>query len=90
MAELHLDLTVPVGDAGHVHLDIRIADLGELTPGQRQVLADTAREFCEFGAATIAPPMVTMADIGPARPGIHDPDAAVLDGVRGSRVRDKL
>ena len=93
MTPLKLDMTVPIGDAGHVHLDIAITDLAALSAEQRQVLADTAREFCEFGAAVIAPPLA-MSDGAEvlARPEakIHDPDIAVLDGVLGSRIREKL
>lgn len=91
MTPLKLDLTVPVGDAGHVHLDIAITDLSALSPEQRQVLADTAREFCEFGASAIAPPLAP-GDAGTTRPEaqVYDPNMAVLDGVRGSRIREKL
>ena len=81
MAALKLDMTIPLGDAGHVRFTADIDNLGQLTAQQRQVLADTAREFAEFGAATIAPdPPAT----------VHDPNGTVLAGVTGSRIRDKL
>jgi hypothetical protein len=85
MAALKIDMTIPLGSAGHVTFTADIGDLDALTAQQRQVLADTAREFAEFGAATIAPP---GAMIDPPR--IHDPNGAVLAGVTGSRIRTGL
>jgi hypothetical protein len=84
MAALKLDMAIPLGEAGRVCLAIDVADLDALTADQRQGLADTSREFAEFAAGTLAPPP------GPPEAKVHDPSAAVLDGVRGSRIRDKL
>lgn len=82
MAALKLDMTIPLGDAGHVHLVIDITDLDQLTPQQRQVLADTGAEFYAFAAATIAP-QTTPDELPPAT--IHDPSASILNGITGSR-----
>jgi hypothetical protein len=79
MAALKIDMTIPLGDAGHITFTADITDPAALTTQQRQVLADTTREFAEFGAATIAP----AAMIDPPR--VHDPSAAVLNGVTGTR-----
>lgn len=87
MAALKLDMTIPLGNAGHIHLLIDIADIDALTADQRQVLADTGREFCDFAAATMAP---AAAPPEPVPATIHDPSASVLNGVTGSRIRDKL
>jgi len=79
-------MTIPLGGAGHVRLDVDVTDIDALTPAQRTAIADTGSEFCAFAAATLAPPG------GPALvpATIHDPNGAVLGGVTGSRIRDKL
>ena len=81
MAALQIGMTIPLGDAGHVSLNIDVCDLAALTPQQRQVLADTGREFCDFAAATLNPAQLP----GKAPASIHDPHGSVLDGVRGTR-----
>ena len=82
MPALNLDMTIPLGDAGQVRFSADIDDLGQLSERQRQVLADTAREFAEFAAATIALPS-GPAGTPPAE--IHDPGRGVLAGVNGGR-----
>ena len=84
MAALKLDMTIPIADTGTIHFAADIPDITELNDNQRQALADTCRDYCDYLAHTIAP-------APPAAPAtIHDPSATVLDGVRGSRTRDKL
>lgn len=78
MPEFHQAMTIPIGDAGQVHIEIDITDLDVLTPHQRQVLADTGREFAEFAAGAVNPQPGPLAKV-------HDPSSAVLDGVRGTR-----
>jgi hypothetical protein len=78
MPALNITLTIPVGATGHISLAIDIPDLLDLTPEQRQVLADTGRDFFEFAAAELAP------SVPPAE--VHDPNPAVLAGVTGSRA----
>jgi hypothetical protein len=78
MPALNIALTIPVGGTGHISLDIDVPDLAELSAEQRQVLADTGREFFDFAAATLTPP------VPPAE--VHDPDAGILAGVTGSRA----
>jgi hypothetical protein len=84
MTAFTVDMTIPIGDAGHVHLHINITNPDALTPDQRRVLADTGGEFYEFAAATLNPPTPAAAAA------VHDPNGAVLAGVTGSRIRDKL
>ena len=79
MPALKLDMTIPLGDAGHIALAIDVTDLGQLTDRQRGGIADTLREFSDFAAATLAP----MAVVVPAA--VHDPHADVLRGVTGTR-----
>lgn len=86
MRALKLDMTIPLGDAGHVHFAADIPDIGALTAGQRQVLAATGREFYDFAASTLDPATPGMTD----PPVIHDRDASVLAGVTGSRIRRDL
>jgi len=88
MAALKLDMTIPLGNAGHVHLVIDVGDISALSAHQRAILADTGREFYDFAAKTLAdiPELIIAA---PAA-AIHDPSASVLNGVTGSRIRDKL
>ena len=80
MPALKLDMTIPLGDAGHIALAIDVTDLGQLTDRQRGGIADTLREFSDFAAATLAP----MAVVVPAA-AVHDPHADVLRGVTGTR-----
>jgi hypothetical protein len=91
MPALKLDLTIPLGDTGHVALTIDIADIDALTPAQRTAVADTGTDFCAFAAATLAPHPAVMPD-GARVPTafVHDPGADLLRGVTGSRIRDKL
>ena len=84
MAALKLDMTIPIADTGTIHFAADIPDIGELDDAQRQALADTCRDYCDYLAHTIAPALTQV----PAT--IHDPSDRVLDGVRGSRIRDKL
>lgn len=94
MAALKLDMTIPLGDAGHVHLTIDIGDLGALSADNRAFVADTCVEVCAFAGRVLAPYAVTAGELAdgtelpPAT--IHDPSASVLNGVTGSRIRDKL
>lgn len=82
MPALKLDMTIPLGDAGHVHLAIDITDLDALTTDQRTILADTGAEFYTFAASTLAP-----AATLPGKPEaeIYDPNKGLLAGVTGSR-----
>ena len=79
MAALKLDITIPIADTGTIHFAADIPDIGELNDAQRQALADTCRDYCDYLAWTIAPAL------GQPPATVHDPSATVLDGVRGSR-----
>ena len=81
MAALKIDMTIPLGAAGHVRFTADIHDLDDLTDQQRSVLANTGREFYEFAASTLDPFVPAAAD----PPRIHDPSADVLRGVTGTR-----
>ena len=87
MAALKLDMTIPLGGAGHIHLAIDITDIDQLTPAQRTGMADTVAEFCAFAGATLAPAGIIRADgelrAPPAT--VYDPNTDVLNGVTGSR-----
>ena len=87
MPAMKLDMTIPLGDAGHVFLRIDIADIPALSPDQRRVIGDTAREFCDFAARTLTdtPSLIVRADgepIAPPPAEIHNPDKDILNGVR--------
>lgn len=77
MPAFELHVRIPFGDAGHVALDIDIADLAGLSPEQRRVLADTGREFADLATATLEAGCVAE---------VHDPNTQVLAGVTGSRA----
>jgi hypothetical protein len=81
MQPLAITLKIPVGDTGTISLAIDVEDLGQLTRAQRQALADTAEDFFTFTGQTLAP-----AAPVPQPPSVHNPDAAVLGGVTGSRA----
>ena len=83
MQPLRLDMTIPLGTAGHIQFAADIIDLDELTAGQRDALAATAREFAVFAADSIAPAAV-VSDLKAAAT-VHDPSADVLRGVTGTR-----
>jgi len=87
MAALKLDMTIPLGTAGHIRLAVDITDLAATAATDREFLADTISEFCAFAARTLTP-AAPSAMIDPPR--IHDPSASVIAGVTGSRIRDKL
>ena len=82
MPALKLDMTIPLGDAGHVAFAADITDLELLSPGESQVLGDTAREFAEFAAAVIAPREPAGR---PAMDGVKR-DHGSLAGVDGGRA----
>ncbi len=87
MAALKLDLLIPLGAAGHVHLVIDAADIGALSARDREFLDGTCGEFIAAAAGMFAPGAVTVlppAGLTAAVP--FDPDAAVLAGVTGSRA----
>ena len=46
-------MTIPLGDAGHVRLDVDVTDIDSLTTAQRTAIADTGSEFC-----ALAPPVI--------------------------------
>ena len=79
MAALKLDMTIPIADTGTIHFAADIPDIGELDDAQRQALADTCRDYCEYLAHTIAPALPQPPAV------VHDPSAAVLNGITGSR-----
>ena len=91
MPALHLDMTIPLGDAGTVHLSINVDDISALTPQQRSVLAETGREFYAFAAATLDPIGSPDADElreqldEPPPATVHDPNGSVLAGITGTR-----
>lgn len=80
MAALKIDMTIPLGDAGHITLTIDIGSVAALAEDDRAFLADTLGEFCAFAARTLTP----ASGERPAA-AIHDPSAAVLAGVTGTR-----
>ena len=87
MAALKIDMTIPLGAAGHVQLIIDIGSVAQLAEHDRAFLADTLGEFCAFAARTLTPAPAPVAAVPAA---IHDPSASVLNGVTGSRIREKL
>ena len=105
MAALNLNMTIPLGNAGHIHLTIDVGDITALNAHQRAIIADTGREFYSFAAKTLMDiPELIAGDAEPSideleallheperpPPVIHSTDGDVLRGVTGSRHRDKL
>lgn len=82
MSPLQLSLKIPLA-GGHIAFAADIPDLDALDPKQREVLAETAREFARFAADSIAHTAV-VTDLKAAAT-VHDPSADVLRGVTGSR-----
>lgn len=96
MAALKLDMTIPLGNAGHVQLVIDVGDIGALNAHQRAIIADTGREFYSFAAKTLMdiPELITPPDddeVYEATPDIpppatvHNTDGDILRGVTGTR-----
>ena len=90
MAALKIDMTIPLGAAGHVQLIIDIGSVAQLAEHDRAFLADTLGEFCAFAARTLTPAPAIAELKSELAPTVHDPSAAVLRGVTGSRIREKL
>jgi hypothetical protein len=97
MAALRIDMTIPLGDAGHVRLTIDIASIADLAGDDRAFLAGTLSEFCAFAGRTLAPAparadasattldTATVAEVKSELAAIYDPNGGVLAGVTGSR-----